>query len=89
MIDEVDAHAGMTYGTSAFAYAAAAEGHGVAIAQLFLVEEDLAGGKLKRPFKQVLDMGDFTYYLLTPSHRTESPQMGLFRTWLLEQLQEA
>jgi LysR family glycine cleavage system transcriptional activator len=86
-IDKVDAHAGMTYETSAFAYAAAAEGHGVAMAQLFLVEEDLASGKLKRPFTRALDMGDYTYYLLTPAQRRESAQMKLFRLWLLEQLE--
>jgi LysR family glycine cleavage system transcriptional activator len=86
--DRIDAHAGMTYETSAFAYAAAAEGHGVAIAQLFLVEEDLASGKLKRPLAKSLDLGDFTYYLLTPAQRPESPQMRAFRLWLLAQLKE-
>jgi LysR family transcriptional regulator, glycine cleavage system transcriptional activator len=86
---KVDAHSGMTYESSAFAYAAAVEGHGVAIAQLFLVEGDLAAGKLKRPFTKILDMGDFTYYLLIPRHRPESPQMALFRLWLLEHLGEA
>jgi LysR family glycine cleavage system transcriptional activator len=82
----VDAHAGMTYESSAFAYAAAAEGHGIAIAQRFLIEDDLASGKLKMPFKEQLDMGNYTYYLVTPQGRTESPQMRVFRTWLLEQL---
>jgi LysR family glycine cleavage system transcriptional activator len=86
VIDRIDAHAGMVYETSALAYAAAAEGHGVAIAQLFLVEDDLASGKLKRPLARALDMGDFTYYLLTPSHRTESREMKLFRQWLVQQL---
>jgi LysR family glycine cleavage system transcriptional activator len=89
VIDQVDAHSGMTYESSAFAYAAAAEGHGVAIAQLFLVEGDLAAGKLKRPFTRALDMGDFTYYLVTPRHRPESPQMELFRSWLMEHLNDA
>lgn len=86
---QVDAHSGMTYESSAFAYAAAMEGHGVAIAQLFLVEGDLAAGKLKRPFTKSLDMGDYTYYLLTPKHRPESPQMEQFRLWLLEHLGKA
>jgi DNA-binding transcriptional LysR family regulator len=31
-------------------------------------------------------MGNYTYYLVTPQGRTESPQMRVFRTWLLEQL---
>jgi LysR family transcriptional regulator, glycine cleavage system transcriptional activator len=86
VLDQVDAHSGMTYESSAFAYTAAMEGHGVAIAQLFLVEDDLRSGKLKRPFRKTLDMGDFTYYLLVPKHRAESPQMEQFRLWLMEHL---
>lgn len=89
VIDKLDPHSGMTYESSAIAYAAAAEGQGVAIAQLFLVEGDLATGKLKRLFGKSLDMGDFTYYLLTPSHRPESAQMKQFRLWLLEHLSES
>jgi LysR family glycine cleavage system transcriptional activator len=83
--DKVDARAGMTYQSSAMVYAAAVEGQGIAMAQLFLVENELRYGKLVRPFKQTVDMGDYTYYLLTPSHRTESPHMKKFRIWLLEQ----
>jgi LysR family glycine cleavage system transcriptional activator len=83
--DQVDAHSGMTYQSSAMAYAAALEGQGFAIAQRFLVEGDLASGKLVAPFKQIVDMGDFTYYLHTPADRKESPSMATFRNWLLAQ----
>jgi LysR family glycine cleavage system transcriptional activator len=89
VIDKLDPHSGMTYESSAIAYAAAEQGQGVAIAQLFLVEADIASGKLKRLFTKALDMGDFTYYLLTPSHRAETPQMRQFRLWLLEHLSES
>ena len=87
--DKVDARAGMTYQSSSMVYAAAVEGQGVAMAQLFLVENELRYGKLVRPFKQTVDMGDYTYYLLTPSHRSESPYMQKFRGWLLEQFRAA
>lgn len=85
---EVDSRSGMTYQSSAMAYAAALEGQGFAIAQRFLVEDDLASGKLVAPFRKVVDMGDFTYYLLTPSDRKESPSMATFRKWLLAQFGE-
>ncbi|MDM0110373.1 transcriptional regulator GcvA [Variovorax sp. J22R24] len=85
----IDARGGMTYQSSAMAYAAAIEGQGFAIAQRFLVEGDLASGKLVAPFKQTVDMGDFTYYLLTPSDRKESASMATFRQWLLSQFTEA
>jgi LysR family glycine cleavage system transcriptional activator len=83
---QVDPAAGMTYESSAMAYAAAIEGQGLAIAQLFLVTRDLEEGRLVMPFKKTVDMGDFTYYLLTPSDRDESASMTTFRQWLLEQL---
>nr|WP_311732024.1 LysR substrate-binding domain-containing protein [Variovorax paradoxus] len=82
---QVDSAAGMTYQSSAMAYAAAIEGQGLAMAQLFLVEDDLRDGKLVMPFKKTLDMGSYTYYLLTPAGRPESASMKQFRTWMLAQ----
>lgn len=84
----VDPRAGMSYESSAMAYAAAVEGQGVAIAQKFLVEADLAAGKLVAPFRKELDMGDYTYYLLVPAHREEGEHMRTFRDWMLEQFRE-
>ena len=83
--DRVDARSGMTYESSAMAYTAAIEGQGFAIAQRFLVESELAKGTLVQPFSQVVDMGDFTYYLITPAGRRESVSMKTFREWLLAQ----
>ncbi|OUL99274.1 transcriptional regulator GcvA [Variovorax sp. JS1663] len=85
--DAIDPRAGMTYESSAMALAAAAEGQGIAMAQRFLVEKDLEEGRLVMPFKKTLDMGDFTYYLLTPGHRDEPPPMKTFRLWLLAQFE--
>ena len=82
---QVDARSGMTFQSSAMAYAAAMEGQGFAIAQRFLVAADLEAGRLVAPFRQAVDMGDFTYYLLTPADRKESASMAVFREWLLGQ----
>ena len=79
---------GLTYESSALAYQAAIEGQGLAIAQRFLVEDDLRSKRLVMPFRKTLDMGAFTYYLVTPvtaADPRESPQMAEFREWLLEQ----
>jgi LysR family glycine cleavage system transcriptional activator len=81
----VDAGSGMTYQTSSMAYAAAEAGQGVAMAQMFLVEKDLSSGRLVAPFKEMADMGDLTYYLLTPSDREETVYLTTFRKWLLDQ----
>jgi LysR family glycine cleavage system transcriptional activator len=85
----VDARAGMTFESSAMSLAAAIEGQGVAMAQMFLVEKDLAEGRLALPFKKTVDMGEFTYYLLTPEHREEPAHMTAFRLWLLDQFKDA
>jgi LysR family glycine cleavage system transcriptional activator len=83
---DVDSHAGLTYESSAMAYQAAIAGQGVAISQLFVVEEDLNAKRLVTPFRnKTLDMGAFTYYLVTPAARRESAPMTQFREWLIEQ----
>ncbi|MCY1404657.1 Glycine cleavage system transcriptional activator [compost metagenome] len=82
---EVDAQAGMSYQSSSMVYAAAAGGQGIAMAQLFLVTKELCDGTLITPFEQTVDMGAYTYYLLTPRHREESDDLRVFREWLLEQ----
>ena len=69
------------------AYAAAAGGFGLAMAQLFLVEKELKSGTLVRPFEQTVDMGHYTYYLLIPKHREESIDLRTFREWILQQAQ--
>jgi LysR family glycine cleavage system transcriptional activator len=83
--EELDAYAGQTYQSSELAYQAAIEGQGVAMAQLVLVEKDLAARRLVRPLRKTLDMGSFTYYLLTPADRPESTQLKQFREWLVDQ----
>jgi LysR family transcriptional regulator, glycine cleavage system transcriptional activator len=50
-----------------------------------MVAADLDAGRLVAPFRQTVDMGDFTYYLLTPADRKESASMAVFRQWLLAQ----
>ena len=73
---------GMKYETSLLAYQAAAEGHGVAVAQEALVERELAEGDLVFPFDFGLDRGDWTYYFSWPMARPESVALQVFRDWL-------
>lgn len=86
--DVVDAGGGMTYQTSAMAYAAAEAGQGIAMAQIFLVQSDLDRGSLVAPFPITADMGQMTYYLLTPDHREELPHLSVFKVWLAQQCED-
>jgi LysR family glycine cleavage system transcriptional activator len=80
----VNGYRGMKYETSLLAYQAAAEGHGVAIAQKAFVERELAAGVLIAPFDFVLDRKAHTYYFVWPDDRAESKALAAFRRWLSE-----
>jgi LysR family glycine cleavage system transcriptional activator len=74
---------GLSYESSVLAYFAAAQGHGVAMAQRVLVEDQLRQGSLVTPLSFVLDLGSFTYYLVYPREHLSKPEFAAFRTWLL------
>ena len=59
--------------SSALAYQAAAEGRGVALAQLALVSEDLRSGALVTPTAITLERGSYTYHLVSDpwSHKLD------------------
>lgn len=81
-VDVADDFSFLYFESSALTYQAAIEGQGFAMAQLALVEEELAAGRLVCPIPQYLDKGDFTYYLVYPENRRLTPQMKRFREWL-------
>ena len=85
----IDHLAGYKYASSALAYQAAVEGHGIAMAQVGLIQDDLASGRLVRPLPDVLDMGDLTYYLVFPKNRMRNPSFRKFREWLDAELDAA
>ena len=64
---------------------AAIDGLGVALSQEALVRDDLASGRLVRPFD--IDMpGDYAYYVVTPEAAAERPKVKAFREWLLAEI---
>jgi len=85
----IDSFAGLKYQSSVMVYQAAIEGQGVAIAQKFLVEDDLRRRRLVQPFAITCDRGNYTYYLIYPKNRLRNPSFRTFRQWLVEQTQES
>ncbi len=61
---------------------AVAAGRGVALGRLSLIKEDLASGRLVRPFETSLK-DVFSYYLVYPSAALERPEVKAFRDFLL------
>jgi len=61
---------------------AAIDGLGVALVQEALVRDDLATGRLIKPF-EVNMPSDYAYYIVSPEATAERPKVAAFRNWLL------
>lgn len=82
---QIDPTSGRTYESSILSYQAAAQGQGVSMAQLALIEFDIAHNILVLPFKQYLDMGSYTYYMTSPRNKNVREEVAVFREWLCAQ----
>jgi LysR family glycine cleavage system transcriptional activator len=65
---------------------AAMAGQGVAMLTPFFWRNDLAEGRLVRPFEQVSTRG-FGYWFVVPEARRNVPKIKRFREWLLAELE--
>lgn len=80
-VEGIDVERGPRYTDSALVLQAAMEGQGVALARQVLVADDLAAGRLVRPFDVVLS-GQYAYYFVAPPHYFSRPKVKAFRDWL-------
>lgn len=74
----------MVFSNSTLVYEAALAGHGVAIAQLELVLNELVSGRLVRPLKPVVESTG-TISIHQPRSRARRSASRLFRDWLVEE----
>jgi LysR family glycine cleavage system transcriptional activator len=81
----VDPSAGPRFSQGGLAAQAAAEGRGVALLSTFLVADDLAAGRLVRPFAHAL-AEDFSYFFVCLPEGVDMPRIRAFRDWLLREL---
>lgn len=65
--------------------AAAMAGQGMAMLTPFFWRNDIAEGRLIRPFEQVSSLGH-AYWLACPDHRRQLPKIKRFREWLLAEV---
>jgi len=66
---------------------AAMAGQGMAMLTPFFWRNDLAEGRLVRPFAQLSTRG-FAYWLVCPEHRRGVPKIKRFREWLLAEVRK-
>lgn len=60
---------------------AAAQGLGAALVPSFLVEDELADGRLVVLLRHEF-FSDLAYYLIVPEHKVDDPVLALFRDWI-------
>ena len=81
-IDHIDAHRGPTFLSSDHAIQAAVLGEGVVLGRSALVADELAAGRLVRPFELSLP-ASFAYYAVYPPRALQRPGVKAFRDWLV------
>ena len=73
---------GPTFLSSDHAIKAALRGEGILLGRSALVADELASGRLVRPFKQSLPAG-FAYYAVCPPLALKRSCVAAFRDWLI------
>lgn len=83
-IKGIDPTRGPRFNIESMAVQAAVEGHGVALADSVLVQDDLAAGRLVTPFELSLPGPTrFCYFLVSPEATAGQPKIAAFREWIL------
>ena len=75
---------GLHFSQTSLALQAAIDGHGVALGDSTLVGDDLAAGRLVKPFELSLrSPAQFAYHLITRRDTAERPMTKAFRNWII------
>jgi LysR family glycine cleavage system transcriptional activator len=85
-VTRFEAQAGLHFEDSSFAIQAAIKGHGVALGDIALVADDLAAGRLVRPFALAIDgPPNFAYFMVSRLESADNPVVSRFREWALRE----
>lgn len=81
---DVDPSRGYSFSHSDMLLQAAIDGHGIALGRSVLVADDLAAGRLVKPYDLSLT-AESAYYVAGPESTAQRPKNIAFREWLLEE----
>ncbi len=88
-VRDIDATRGLRFNQDSIALQAAIEGQGVALGSDILVNDDVAAGRLVRPFDLSLsDPLDFCYYVVCPENAVARPKVAAFRSWVIAEAKQ-
>jgi LysR family transcriptional regulator, glycine cleavage system transcriptional activator len=88
-ITDFDDKRGLHFGQTSLTVQAAIDGHGVALGDSNLVADDIAEGRLVKPFELSLKApSQFAYHIVSPLDTTQNPLVEAFRQWALSEAKE-
>ncbi|MFJ3371349.1 transcriptional regulator GcvA [Pseudomonas sp. NPDC086251] len=82
---DIDAEHGLRINNSAAVLQAAIDSRGVALGRSEMVRDDLAAGRLVRPFGDLTCPIDLAYYVVYRPECAAKPRIAAFRDWVLEE----
>jgi LysR family glycine cleavage system transcriptional activator len=83
-IKGVNPRRGLTFDSYTFAVEAAVKGEGVVLGRTLLVADDLAAGRLVRPFKHTVKARS-SFYVVYPPDALRRRKVRAFRDWLISE----
>jgi LysR family glycine cleavage system transcriptional activator len=83
-VRDVDWTRGPRFTNSSMAIETAVAGEGVVLGSNVLVADDLAAGRLVKPFAVNLPV-DFAYFVVSPEPTADRPKIAAFRAWVIEE----
>jgi LysR family glycine cleavage system transcriptional activator len=87
-LHDIDPDRGPQFSMESMAIQAAIEGQGVSLISTALVEEDIASGRLVRPFPEDINQQTkFCYFLVYPESHLQRPKVAAFRDWVQKQIE--
>jgi LysR family glycine cleavage system transcriptional activator len=88
-VENVNPNYGMTLRPGSMVVEAAIEGQGVALGRRSLVANDLATGRLVRPFALSLPVSSFSHWLAYKPEAIRRPKVKAFRDWIMAETESS
>ena len=85
-VSGIDAQRGPRFSSSILTLQAAAAGQGVALASSVFIADDLATGRLLRPFGDLSVQGPYGFFVVCPNVTAARDKIVAFRNWALEEV---
>ena len=87
-VEHISADRGPRFSLESMAIQAAIEGQGVALVSSAIAQDDIAQGRLIRPFPDTVNQEtEFSYYVVYPKNYLERPKVRAFRDWVISEVQ--